>query len=160
MSDEQNKETKNTPAWLTPFNQMSPEKAREIRAKGGKAGAKVAKAKKDLRYISEQVLKSRIEFPMNRDDLLIFQNKYTDKNGVPKTLNVGELMTIAIAAKAINGNVEAARYLRDTADQAPVKKVQADIRSVGFAIDWGTLLDDLSNEEDTSEMNDGVEADE
>lgn len=87
--------TGGTPANLTPFNKMDPERAREIRAKGNKAYAENCKKRKALK---EELL------------LLLAQGD-TQKN-----------ISLAIIQKAMNGDTKAFEVIRDTIGEKPTDK--------------------------------------
>ena len=83
------------PQYLTPFNEMDPERAREIRAKGNKAYAENCKKRKALK---EELL------------LLLAQGD-TQKN-----------ISLAIIQKAMNGDTKAFEVIRDTIGEKPTDK--------------------------------------
>lgn len=89
------KNPKGTPANLTPFNKMDPQKAKEIRAKGNKAYAENCKKRRALK----------------EELLLLLQEGDTQKN-----------MSLAIIDKAMKGDTKAFEVIRDTIGEKPTDK--------------------------------------
>lgn len=91
---------KGSPQNLTPFNKMSPEKAKEIRAKGNKAYAENCKKRKALK---EELL------------LLLAEND-TQKS-----------ISLALIGKALSGDTKAFEVIRDTIGEKPTDKQEVKI---------------------------------
>lgn len=93
--------------------------ARELGRKGGQASAKKRKERKQMQEVAKIVLDMPIE-PGEVTDLegITFED-YPDVN-----LTVGELAVLAVAKKARKGDVAALIFLRDTAGEKPIEKVE------------------------------------
>lgn len=93
--------------------------ARERGKKGGQASAKKRKERKQMQEVAKIVLDMPIE-PGEVTDLegITFED-YPDVN-----LTVGELAVLAVAKKARKGDVAALTFLRDTAGEKPIEKVE------------------------------------
>lgn len=93
--------------------------ARELGRKGGQASAKKRKERKQMQEVAKIVLDMPIE-PGEVTDLegITFED-YPDVN-----LTVGELAVLAVAKKARKGDVAALTFLRDTAGEKPIEKVE------------------------------------
>lgn len=93
--------------------------ARELGRKGGQASAKKRKERKQMQEVAKIVLDMPIE-PGEVTDLegITFED-YPDVN-----LTVGELAVLAVAKKAQKGDVAALIFLRDTAGEKPIEKVE------------------------------------
>ena len=87
---------------LIPFNELPPEKQKEIRAKGGRATGAKKREKKKLREMLEVFL----------------EKKTQDKNG--NTITTGEAVTLALIEKCLKGDVKAFEVLRNTIGQKPI----------------------------------------
>jgi hypothetical protein len=91
---------------LIPLNQRSEEEARALRAKGGKAAGETRRRKKLLKDAANDLL-----------DEIIKNAKGDEKLG-------SEALIMAQFKKALQGDTKAAEYIRDTAGQKPVDRVE------------------------------------
>lgn len=91
---------------LIPFNELPPEKQKELRAKGGRATGAKKREKKKLREMLEVFL----------------EKKTQDENG--NTITTGEAVTLALIKKCLKGDVKAFEVLRDTIGQKPIEEVK------------------------------------
>jgi hypothetical protein len=91
---------------LIPLNQRSEEEAREIRAKGGAASAETRRRKRLLRDCANDYF-----------DSIIKNSKGEEKLG-------SEAMMAVLFKKALAGDIKAAEFMRDTAGQKPVDRVE------------------------------------
>lgn len=98
---------------------LTPSEARKQGSKGGKASAEARRRKKSMQEIAKIVLDMPIE-PGEVTELegITFE-EYPDVN-----LTIGELSVLAVAKKAKKGDVAALTFLRDTAGEKPVEKVE------------------------------------
>lgn len=87
---------------------LSTSEAREIGSKGGKASVKSRREKKHLQEALQKLLKGKYE--LGQDD-----NK--------KTLGGYDAVAQSMIIEAINGNVKAATFIRDTIGEKPVDVV-------------------------------------
>lgn len=109
---------------------LTPKQARELGSKGGKASAKAKKQRKSMQEAAAFIL----SLPLSDgklDEIASFngmKKTITDDDGneveVPKNLDVQTISLLAIAAKAMKGDVQALSLLRDTAGEKPVERVE------------------------------------
>lgn len=117
----------------------STEEARERGRKGGVASGKARREKRDLQTMAKAILSMPIK-PGDIEDIDFLQDvQKTDENGkkVAKNLSVGQAALIQQAQKAIKGDANALAFLRDTAGEKPVEKVEVsgDIAQASEEID-------------------------
>lgn len=93
--------------------------ARELGKKGGQASAKKRRERKQMQEVAKIVLDMPIEPGEVKDLEGITFEDYPDVN-----LTVGELAVLAVAKKARKGDVAALTFLRDTAGEKPIEKVE------------------------------------
>lgn len=106
---------------LNPQNLKVPtsEEARKNGSKGGKASAEARKRRKAMQEIAKIVLDMPVEAgEVTELEGITFEN-YPDVN-----LTIGELSVLAVAKKAKKGDVQALTFLRDTAGEKPIEKVE------------------------------------
>lgn len=104
---------------LRPKRDRTAEQRRESARKAGKASAKARRERKAMSEIARIVL----DMPLEAGDLkeiegLSFED-YPDAN-----LTLGQAAVLAVAKKAKRGDVQALMFLRDTAGEKPVEKVE------------------------------------
>lgn len=97
----------------------TPKQRRESARKAGKASGKARRERKAMQEIARIVL----DMPLESGDLkdiegLTFED-YPDAN-----LTLGQAAVLAVAKKAKRGDVQALQFLRDTAGEKPVEKVE------------------------------------
>lgn len=142
------------------FDQMTPEERRAVQSKGGRTAARTIKAKKDLRQATLDVLEGKINYPLGDiEGFAQYDKKFMKSDGTARQITIAQRITLAMVKKAIHGDTAAAIYLRDTAGQKPIDRIQHDLRMNGFNLDWGNLVDLMEEESNDSEMEEGVEID-
>lgn len=98
---------------------LTPTERRKRASKAGKASAKKRRERKQMQELAKIVLDMPIEAgELTELDGITFED-YPDKN-----LTVGELSLLAVAKRAKKGDVAALTFLRDTAGEKPVEKVE------------------------------------
>ncbi|MCI5569839.1 MAG: hypothetical protein MR372_08300 [Lachnospiraceae bacterium] len=105
---------------LKPMNKRSKSERREIGSKGGKARAKKQRERKTFQETARLILGMAVKSGEAVDISTI--QSFADLNG--KNMSVEEAIVLAQALRAIKGDRYAAEYLRDTAGEKPVEKVQ------------------------------------
>ena len=113
---------------LTPF-ELSPEKAAEYGRKGGIKSGEAKREKKKMKEIAEIVLglqtakgkEVSLEAAKKLDDLFTFDKK-TGKY-IPKNMTVAEIIILKQAQRAMNGDLDAARFIRETSGQNPTNNI-------------------------------------
>ena len=113
---------------LIPLDGSDPEAEYERRAAGGRAAAKVVKRKKALRDILDVLLALPAGNELLSDDELTATAKECAKER-GEELSAYDAIGLALMVKAAHGDVDAARWVRDSAGDKPVEKqqVQADV---------------------------------
>ena len=106
-----------------PFNQMEPEKAREIRRKGAEAINKLHGEKKTAKQALEQVLTLKIDDDIvNAADIDPKLAERIRRSNPDATLY--DLIQVVAVGRALDGNIKAAEYIRDTHGDAPIKQIE------------------------------------
>lgn len=99
---------------LIPFSDRTEENQREIRQKGGLKSGAVRRLKKQQREILREILTLEVTEDEGRK-LLIARGLAPDvANGI----------NLAVARKALTGDVEATRYIRDTIGEKPREGIE------------------------------------
>lgn len=115
------KTRKKTNANLKPLNRRTPEEVREITAKGGRAAAEVKRKKRDMRLLAEALLNASV------DESQKAIRKQMAALGIDsEDMVYANAVLTAMLVKATNGDVNAAKFVRDTAGFVPEEKVSVD----------------------------------
>lgn len=117
---------------LRPFNTLTESEQREIARQGGLASAESRRKRIAMRDAADMVLNLPVN--LTADDLVNCQMYGIDMDEM--TVMVKGLL--AIADKAIKGNLRAFTFLRDTSGQKPSDKTSVTQRYVG---DFDIVLD-------------------
>lgn len=106
---------------LNPQNLKVPtsEEARKNGSKGGKASAEARKRRKAMQEIAKIVL----DMPVEAGEVTELEG-ITFEDCPDVNLTIGELSVLAVAKKAKKGDVQALTFLRDTAGEKPIEKVE------------------------------------
>lgn len=97
----------------------TPKQRRESASKAGKASGKARRERKAMAEIARIVLDMPLEAgDMEEIEGLTFED-YPDAN-----LTLGQAAVLAVAKKAKRGDVQSLMFLRDTAGEKPVEKVE------------------------------------
>lgn len=97
---------------LIPCNQRTKEEVREIGRKGGVASGEARRAKKTMREVLEVLLET--------------VDKDSDKTNI-------EVMMASAVRKAMNGDLKAMEFVRDTSGQKPDTQITVkDIKTVPY----------------------------
>lgn len=116
---------------LIPFNELTEGEQREIASKGGKASAKARRAKRDMKE-SLEILFSMAVKQGNVTDIDTIKDFASLKD---ENITVEQAMLIAQIQKALKGDTQALAFLRDTAGQKPVDRVEAQFERPTFIDD-------------------------
>ena len=109
MANEQN---------LVPNNKRSPKEVRENGSKGGKAAAETYRKRKAFKEVFEAILSMDIKGSVGAR----LANDYAEYGIAAEHLTVNEAMAFAQAVRAVNGDSEAFRLIRDTIGEKPADK--------------------------------------
>lgn len=106
-----------------PFNQMEPEKALEIRRKGAEAINKLHGEKKTAQQSIEKILTLKVtDEIIDGADLPPEVAERMKRDNPDATLY--DLIQLVAVGRALDGNVKAMEYVRDTHGDKPVDKVE------------------------------------
>lgn len=100
------------------LKRLSSEEARELGAKGGKASVKSRRAKKEFR----EVLSLLLDYKPSEEQLEVVQRAFPEA----KKLTAREAIAMAQMVRAMNGDTQAAAWVRDTVGEKPGEKVTVD----------------------------------
>lgn len=101
------------------FDNLSPEKRRELQSKGGKASVAKRRARRKMREDLELLLDSALKG--GKLDEFDF-SKHSLEDAMKMNLTVQEKLLIAAINKGLTGNVNAMEFLRDSIGEKPVEK--------------------------------------
>ena len=122
-----------------------PERDRAIQSKGGKATAEVHRKKRALK----EILDAMLALPATVDilaDTELTEHAQEAAQAAGEKLTAYDAIAIAQIFKAARGDVDAARWVRDSAGDKPVEKqqVQADVVTAADAEIAKRVLDRLN----------------
>lgn len=101
---------------LKPFTEMSPEKAREIQSKGGKASGEARARKKAMREQAELLLSLPLKDKKAQKVLQALGLKKSD-------LDNQMIIVAAMWQRAAKGDIDAATWLRDLVGEKPAEQL-------------------------------------
>lgn len=112
------KMAKDTTKNLIPFGERTEDEERQIRVKGGKKSGEVRREKKLFRDVIRALLQGSVPDEEKVQALLMRYGLDPSKADILDTINLAQV------DKALNGDLAAAMYLRDTAGEKPKDKVE------------------------------------
>lgn len=127
---------------IKPKRDQTAEQRKAAASKAGKAAAKKRREKKQMQEIAKIVLHMPFEgTDAQLDDLegLSFED-YPDRK-----LTVSEISILKVAKKAMRGDIAALQFLRDTAGEKPVEKVEVAADVSGACEEIGRLIEAKRN---------------
>lgn len=125
MANEQN---------LIPNSKRTPSEVRENARKGGIKSGETRRRKKEMRERLEVLLSMPIKDGKGADIEKI--KSFAEIKG--KNITVEDAILIAIAQKALKGDIQAGTFIRDTVGENPTTKVEADIdMDLNITVDYG-----------------------
>ena len=104
---------------LIPMNRRTESEQREIATKGGIASGAARRKKRDMRKAAEMLLNMPVS---NKQQTM--KATLSALGIVEDDMDYGMGVLAAMLVQAANGNVNAAKFLRDTAGQNPVQQQQ------------------------------------
>ena len=119
MADgEEKKKVRHGQENLIPFDQLPEEKQREIRSKGAQASAEVRRKKRDMRELARDLLQMKV--PHSQESMRARMKALGfDEDGT----NYSNAILASMLMQATNGDVNAAKFVRDTAGYVPEQNV-------------------------------------
>lgn len=103
---------------LIPLSKRTKEEQREIQSKGGKASAAARKQIKDMRELARILL--AMDVPKSQDTMRANMKALGFKD---EEMNHANAVLTAMLLQASNGDVNAAKFIRDTAGFTPEENV-------------------------------------
>lgn len=100
---------------LKSFNTMSPEQAKEIHSKGGKASSKARRKKKAMKKQLELLL----AMPLTNEKA---KSRISELGIEDKDIDNQMAITIALFQEALKGNTKAYEIIRDTIGEKPIER--------------------------------------
>lgn len=104
---------------IKPTRDRTAKQRRESARKAGKASAKKRRERKAM----QEIARIALDMPLEQGDLADIEGitfeEYPDVN-----LTLGQAAVLAVAKKAKRGDVQALQFLRDTAGEKPVERVE------------------------------------
>ena len=119
----------------------STEEARVRGRKGGKASGKARREKKDMRETFLEIL----DMPMKAGKLS--DAKTLEGLLAAKNLRAGQKMALKILTQALDGDVRAAEFVRDTSGQKPVQQMEVSPNAKEASAAFKSLLDEVDSGE-------------
>jgi hypothetical protein len=119
----------------------STEEARVRGRKGGKASGKARRKKKEMRELFQDLL----DMPMRAGKLS--DAKTLEGLNAAKNLTVGQKMALAVLTQALDGDVRAAEFVRDTSGQKPVQQMEVSANAKEASAAFKSLLDEVDSGE-------------
>ena len=104
---------------LIPMNRRTESEQRKIATKGGIASGAARRKKRDMRKVAEMLLNMPVS---NKQQTM--KATLSALGIVEDDMDYGMGVLAAMLVQAANGNVNAAKFLRDTAGQNPVQQQQ------------------------------------
>ena len=105
---------------LIPFNQMSPERHRELSSRGGIACQSKKKRKKEM----SKALSLLLALPVNEQNRAMMEAFGIDPEDADNQMAV----LMAALKEAVNGDVRAMQFIRDTENDIENKRLKADMK--------------------------------
>ena len=105
---------------LRPFDKMSKHEQREIARKGGTASGRARRENKVMKDTLEMIL--GLSLKKGKKANVESVQSLAELKG--KNISVQEAISIAVAQRAMKGDVSAVAFIRDTTGQKPTDKVE------------------------------------
>lgn len=117
----------------------TPDEARANGRKGGRASGRARRARRDMRETFRELL----EMPLKPGGMTVFG---TMEGAEGKNMTVGEAIAMRMLRDAIDGDVRAAEFVRDTSGQRPSQSVEVSAPARDAADTFAALLDEVRRE--------------
>ena len=115
------------------------EEARARGHRGGKASGRARRAKRDMRETFRELL----DMPLRQGGMTAFG---TMEGSEGKNMTVGEAIAMTMLRAAVEGDVRAAEFVRDTSGQRPSQSVEVRAASQDAADAFMAMLDEVRAE--------------
>lgn len=117
----------------------TPDEARANGRKGGRASGRARRARRDMRETFRELL----DMPMRPGGMTSFG---TLEGAEGKNMTVGEAIAMRMLREAMDGDVRAAEFVRDTSGQRPSQSVEVTASSREASEAFAALLDEVRSE--------------
>lgn len=117
----------------------STEEARERGRRGGRASGRARRAKRDMRETFRELL----DMPLKPGGMTGFGSM---EGAEGKNMTVGEAIAMTMLRAAVEGDVRAAEFVRDTSGQRPSQSVEVKAPARDAADAFMALLDEVRAE--------------
>lgn len=117
----------------------TPDEARANGRKGGRASGRARRARRDMRETFRELL----DMPMRSGGMTSFG---TLEGAEGKNMTVGEAIAMRMLREAMDGDVRAAEFVRDTSGQRPSQSVEVTASSREASEAFAALLDEVRSE--------------
>ena len=117
----------------------TPDEARANGRKGGRASGRARRARRDMRETFRELL----DMPMRPGGMTSFG---TLEGAEGKNKTVGEAIAMRMLREAMDGDVRAAEFVRDTSGQRPSQSVEVTASSREASEAFAALLDEVRSE--------------
>ena len=117
----------------------TPDEARANGRKGGRASGRARRARRDMRETFRELL----DMPMRPGGMTSFG---TLEGAEGKNMTVGEAIAMRMLREAMDGDVRAAEFVRDTSGQRPSQSVEVTATSRDASEAFAALLDEVRSE--------------
>lgn len=134
---------------LIPLPNRSKEEQKEIRKKGGVASGEVRRQKRDMRILAKQLLE--MEVPKSQESMRANMKALGYKED--DLVHANAILT-AMLLQATNGDVNAAKFIRDTAGFTPDENINLNAE-VSEKPDVIIYLPEIEKDEDEDDDEDG-----
>ena len=125
----------------------TPDEARANGRKGGRASGRARRAKRDMRETFRELL----DMPLKPGGMTGFG---TLEGSEGKNMTVGEAIAMTMLRAAVEGDVRAAEFVRDTSGQRPSQSVEVKAPAREAAERFNAIVDEVRAEME-SEAQDG-----
>lgn len=117
----------------------TPDEARANGRKGGRASGRARRARRDMRETFRELL----EMPLKPGGMTGFG---TMEGAEGKNMTVGEAIAMRMIRDAMDGDVRAAEFVRDTSGQRPSQSVEVKAPTREAADAFAALVDEVRDE--------------
>lgn len=117
----------------------TPDEARANGRKGGRASGRARRAKRDMRETFRELL----DMPMRPGGMTGFGSM---EGAEGKNMTVGEAIAMTMLRAAVEGDVRAAEFVRDTSGQRPSQAVEVQAPTRDAADAFMSMLDEVRAE--------------
>ena len=146
---------------LVPFtSEQNREEARKNGAKGGKASAAARQRKKAMRQAAATLLNTAV-LDAEGEAINEIRNKLKSFGLNENESTFQDAVLVSVMIKALQGDVQASQFLRDTAGDSPsleIRKEELKIKKAELALKRKAILDDSRPDRDENNLFDTIKS--